>query len=434
MRIIKACKEMGIQTVAVCSQADQHSPHLKFADKSVCIGASHSSQSYLNMQAILQTALQTQCQAIHPGFGFLSENALFSAMCNQYNITFIGPRPTAIKLMGDKSNARQTMKKAGLPIIPGSDKTMSSLKEAQEIAKTIGFPVLLKATAGGGGKGMRICHNLEELEKNFTEASYEAEKAFGNKGLYMEKYLIDGRHIEFQVIADSYGNAVHLGERECSVQRNHQKLLEESPSPVITPEQRDSLGKKIVKAVQYVGYQNAGTMEFFMEQGNLYFMEMNTRIQVEHPVTEMVTQIDIVKEQIRIAANHILSFQQDQIANKGHAIECRINAEDPENNFRPAPGKIVRFQPPKNIGTKNLRLDTFVEEGYTIPSFYDSMIGKLIAWGETRSEAISILKKALEEFVILGVPTTIPLHLKILQNEAFVQGNYNTSLLKKISL
>lgn len=400
VRIIRACKEMGIQTVAVFSQADKNSPHLKLADKSVCIGPSHSSQSYLNKEAILQAALQNHCQAIHPGFGFLSENALFSALCSQYNITFIGPSPNAIKLMGDKSNARQTMKQAGLPIIPGSDQVIPTLEEAQKIANEIGFPVLLKATAGGGGKGMRICQNPDELDKNFIEASCEAEKAFGNKGLYMERYLIDGRHIEFQVISDSYGNAVHLGERECSVQRNHQKLLEESPSCAVTPEQRVDIGSKIAKAVRMVGYQNAGTMEFFMEKGNLYFMEMNTRIQVEHPVTEMVTQTDIVKEQIRIAANHILSWDQSKISFQGHAIECRINAENPDDNFRPSPGQILRFQPPGNIGTKNLRLDTFVEEGYTIPSFYDSMIGKLIAWGENREEAIAILKKALEEFVI----------------------------------
>jgi acetyl-CoA carboxylase biotin carboxylase subunit len=424
LRVIKACKEMGIKTVAVHSEADRTSPHLDQADMAVCIGGSRSAESYLNMEAIIQAAVQHECQALHPGYGFLSENALFSALCAQSKITFIGPPPHAIRLMGDKARARETMKALGLDPIPGSDGTLTDTEQAQQAAARIGYPVLLKASAGGGGKGMRVVEKEGDLEHAFNEASMEAEKAFGNPALYMEKFIARGRHIEFQILADVFGNAVHLGERECSIQRSHQKLVEESPSPVIDEDTRRTYGERVSKAVAAIGYVNAGTVEFLRDQeGNLYFMEMNTRLQVEHPVTEMVTGFDIVKEQISIAANSPLSITQEAVGLKGHAIECRINAEDPGRDFKPDPGEIRTFQPPSS---ESVRIDTHVRQGYTIPPFYDSLICKLIGYGPSREQAIHTTTNALKNFRVEGVRTTIPLHIDILASGDFREGSYTT--------
>ncbi len=429
LRVINACRELGIRSVAVFSEADRNSPHLEQADTTVCIGGSRSAESYLNMEAILQAAIQNDCQALHPGYGFLAENALFSSLCAQSKITFIGPPPHAIRLMGNKARARKTMAGLGLDPIPGSEGTIRSIDHARVTASDIGYPVLLKASAGGGGKGMRIVEEAGDIEHAFNEASLEAEKAFGNPALYMEKYITRGRHIEFQILADSFGNALHLGERECSVQRSHQKLVEESPSPVINEEIRSRLGTKVTRAVAAIGYINAGTVEFLRdEMGNLYFMEMNTRLQVEHPVTEMVTGFDIVKEQIRIAANCPLSIGQEDIALKGNAIEVRINAEDPEQAFKPDPGTITLFEPP---GNDSIRVDTHVRSGYTIPPFYDSMICKLIGHGSNRDRAIETVAEALRGFKIEGVRTTIPLHIDILSNDAFRKGKYSTAFIRE---
>ena len=425
LRVIRACKALGIRSVAVFSEADRHSPHLEHADKAVCIGGPRSAESYLNMEAILQAAIQNECQALHPGYGFLAENALFSALCSQSKITFIGPPPHAIRLMGDKARARETMKGLGLDPIPGSGGTLRSTEEAKDIASEIGYPVILKATAGGGGKGMRIVLKPGSLEHAYHEAALEAEKAFGNPVLYLEKYISRGRHIEFQILADAYGSAVHLGERECSIQRSHQKLIEESPSPVIDAELRGRFGKRVAEAVAATGYINAGTVEFLRdEEGNLYFMEMNTRLQVEHPVTEMVTGFDIVQEQIRIAANCPLGIRQEDVRIQGHAIECRINAEDPEQAFKPDPGQVTIFEPPH---LDSVRVDSHVRAGYTIPPFYDSLIGKLIGHGRDRASAIRTVKEALESFKIEGVKTTIPLHLSILSTPEFRSGDYSTA-------
>jgi acetyl-CoA carboxylase biotin carboxylase subunit len=433
LRIINACKKLGIETAAVYSTADKDSPHLKQADFTVCIGPGPSSQSYLNREAILQAGLNTECQAIHPGFGFLAEDPLFAYMCRQQKLTFIGPSFQSIRLMGNKSRAKQTVKQAGLPTIPGSDGNLKNLAEAAALAKEFGYPVLLKATAGGGGKGIRPCYNEEELKTNFPQAAMEAEKAFGSADLYLEKLILKGRHIEFQVLADSFGNAVHLGERECSIQRKNQKLIEESPSPAVTPEIRRKMGTRAAASMREIGYLNAGTVEFLMDQDkNLYFMEMNTRLQVEHPVTEMITGVDIVAEQIKIAANHMLSFKQEDVKFSGHAIECRINAEDPANNFVPSPGVITAFNLSPNQGPGKIRLDTHAAAGYEIPSFYDSMICKIIAHGEDRASAIRTMVNALKAFEIKGIKTTIPLHLEILNSEIFKKGNYNTHSLTEI--
>ncbi len=427
LRVIRACKELGIRTVAVHSEADAASPHLVYADETVCIGGSRSAESYLNMEAIIQAAVQGDCQALHPGYGFLAENALFSALCAQSKITFIGPPPHAVRLFGDKARARETMKALGLDPIPGTEGTVGSLKAAREAADEIGFPVLLKASAGGGGKGMRIVNDKGDLEDAFNEASLEAEKAFGNPALYMEKYISRGRHIEFQILADVFGNAVHLGERECSIQRSHQKLVEESPSPAVDEETRRAFGEKVSRAVAAIGYVNAGTVEFLRDQdGNLYFMEMNARLQVEHPVTEMVTEFDIVKEQLRIAANCPLSISQNDIKMSGHAIEVRINAEDPERGFKPDPGTITEFDPPC---IDFVRVDTHIETGYTIPPFYDSLICKLIGRGRDRADAIETVKQALQGFNIKGVKTTIPIHIDILSHEVFRKGDYSTAFI-----
>jgi len=430
LRVIRACKEAGIRTVAVCSEADRTSPHLDHADEVVCIGGSRSAESYLNMEAIIQAAVQNDCQALHPGYGFLAENPLFSDLCTQSKVTFIGPPPHAIRLMGDKATARATMTSLGLDPIPGSEGTLKDLDQAREAASEIGCPVLLKASAGGGGKGMRVVEKEADLEHAFNEASLEAEKAFANPALYMEKYITRGRHIEFQILADVFGNAVHLGERECSVQRSHQKLVEESPSPVIDETTRRDLGKKVTEAVVAIGYVNAGTVEFLRDSdGNLYFMEMNTRLQVEHPVTEMVTDFDIVAEQLRIAANCPLSITQEDIKLKGHAIEVRINAEDPNQAFKPDPGKITAFEPPE---LDSVRIDTHIRQGYTIPPFYDSLICKLIGHGKDRNAAIKTVKNALENFKIEGVKTTIPIHIEILSAGDFRKGTYDTGFIPEL--
>ena len=432
LRIIKACKDLGIETVAVYSEADQNSPHLDQANMKICIGPGASSQSYLNREAIIQAAINTECQALHPGFGFLAEDSLFAYMCEQSKVTFIGPTANSIRLMGNKSQAKQTMKQAGLPTIPGSDGNLDDMNDALKLAKEMGYPVLLKATAGGGGKGIRPCKNEKELQSLFPQAKMEAEKAFGDASLYLEKLILNGRHIEFQVLADSYGNVIHLGERECSIQRKNQKLIEESPSPALDAKLRNAMGEQIVESIRRIGYRNAGTIEFLMDENkNLHFMEMNTRLQVEHPVTEMITGFDIVNEQIRIAANHPLSIEQSEIKFSGHAIECRINAEDPENNFLPSPGVITDFKVSGNNGPGKIRLDTHVQKGYEIPPFYDSMICKIIAHGETRKAAIETMKNALKAFEVKGVKTTIPLHLKILNSEDFEKGQYHTNWLSE---
>ncbi len=433
LRVIRACKELGVETVAVYSQADANSPHLEEADIRVCIGPPKSAESYLNMEALIQAAEQNDCCAVHPGYGFLAENALFAEMCEQAKMSFIGPTAGAIRAMGDKATARETMRLAGLPVIPGSRGTLSSVAEGLELAKEIGFPVMIKATAGGGGKGMRRVDAVAQFEQLYGEASLEAEKAFNNPSLYMEKYIVDGRHIEFQVMADAFGNVVYLGERECSAQRRHQKLVEESPSPVMDPETRRDLGEKIRNALRIIGYRNAGTVEFFRDpDGQIYFMEMNARLQVEHPVTEQVTGRDLVVEQIRVAANETLSFEQEEIEMKGHSIECRINAEDPFQDFRPSPGEVTAFAPPTEIPGVRVRVDSHVRPGYRIPIYYDSLIAKLIVWGENRDAAREGMIRALEAFKVDGVKTTIPVHLQIMRNEDFAAGNYDTGFIGRL--
>jgi acetyl-CoA carboxylase biotin carboxylase subunit len=429
-RILRACRELGIESVAVHSTADNDSPHLGLADRQVCLGPPPANASYLNMDAILQAADQTDCQALHPGFGFLAENALFAARVRQQQISWVGPPPLAIARMGDKAEARRVMQAAGLPTIPGTQNVLTDVEEAVKAADDVGYPVLLKATAGGGGKGMRRSSDENELRKAFEEASIEAEKAFGNPGLYLEKVLINARHIEFQILADAYGSAIHLGERECSVQRRHQKLLEEAPSPALDSKQRAKTGKLAAEAALAIGYTSAGTMEFLRDaDGRLYFMEMNTRLQVEHPVTEMITGVDIVKEQIRIAANESLSVRQSDVKLKGHAIEFRINAEDPDQDFKPDPGELGVVELPQG---DDIRVDTHVESGYRIPPFYDSMIAKLIVKGATRAKAIASSKKALADFRVDGVKTTIPVHQRILAEQEFLDGNYGTAWLERL--
>jgi acetyl-CoA carboxylase, biotin carboxylase subunit len=438
-RIIRACREMGIETVAVHSEADSRSPHLELADRRVLIGPAKSSESYLRMESLIQAAEQNDCGAIHPGYGFLAENALFAELCEGAKMTFIGPPASAIRAMGDKATARETMRAAGLPVIPGSRGTLASAAEGLSLAREIGFPVLLKATAGGGGRGMRRVDDAAEFDRLYQEASIEAEKAFANAGLYMEKYIVDGRHIEFQIMGDAYGKVVHLGERECSAQRRHQKLLEESPSPVMTPELREELGEKLCVALARIGYRNAGTVEFFRDaDGHLHFMEMNARLQVEHPVTEMVSGRDLVAEQIRIAANEPLSFGQADVHLNGHAIECRINAEDPYDDFRPNPGTIERFDLPtvdaSDAATDGVRVrvDTHVRAGYRIPPHYDSMIAKLIVHAPSRERAIAGMLRALASFRVDGIKTTIPIHQRILEAPEFVAGAYDTGFVGRL--
>ena len=427
-RIIWTCKEVGIPTVAVHSEADREALHVRFADEAICIGAAASAQSYLNIPAIISAAEITNADAIHPGYGFLAESATFARICDDCNIKFIGPSADVIAMMGDKVEARRTMKAAGVPILPGSPEPIESAEEAIALAKEIGFPVIIKAAAGGGGRGMRIVREESELKTNLETAQAEALAAFKNGSVYIERYIERPRHIEIQVLADEHGNCVHLGERECSIQRRHQKLLEEAPSPVITPEQREAMGAVAVKACKEIGYSSAGTFEFLLdEDGSFYFMEMNTRIQVEHPVTEMVTLADIVRNQIRIASGEDLQYEQNDVQIVGHSIECRINAEDPVK-FTPSPGKITTFNIP---GGPGVRVDTAVYPGYIVPPYYDSMIAKLIVHARTRELAIARMQRALDMMVIEGIKTTIPLHKKIMADEKFRKGDFSTKFMEE---
>ncbi|WP_461200539.1 acetyl-CoA carboxylase biotin carboxylase subunit [Anoxybacillus sp. TBDG-1] len=429
VRIIRACKELGIETVAVFSEADREALHVQLADEAYCIGPKTSKDSYLNFTNIMSVATLTQCDAIHPGYGFLAENADFAELCRECNVTFVGPSPEAITKMGTKDVARETMREAGVPIVPGSQGVIESIDEAIALANEIGYPVIIKATAGGGGKGIRVARNEQELIKGIAITQQEAATAFGNPGVYIEKYIEDFRHVEIQVLADSYGNVIHLGERDCTIQRRLQKLLEETPSPVLDEEMRQKMGEAAVKAAQAVQYTGAGTVEFIYDYRNrqFYFMEMNTRIQVEHPVTEMVTGVDLIKEQIRVASGEKLTLKQEDVTFNGWSIECRINAENPAKNFMPSAGKIQMYLPPGGFG---VRVDSAAYPGYTIPPYYDSMIAKLIVHAPTREEAIARMKRALSEFVIEGVHTTIPFHLKLLEHEKFVEGNFNTKFLE----
>jgi acetyl-CoA carboxylase, biotin carboxylase subunit len=427
VRVIRACQELGISTVAIYSEADKDALHVKLADEAYCVGPTPSKQSYLNIPNIMSVATLTGVDAIHPGYGFLAENSDFAEICEACKITFIGPSVEAIEKMGDKSVARETMKKAGVPIVPGTDGLVEDVDHALQVAEEIGYPVIIKATAGGGGKGIRIARTPEELKNLIQMAKVEAETAFGNPGVYIEKYIEQMRHVEIQIMADSHGNVVYLGERDCTVQRRLQKLLEEAPSPALTPELRKRMGEAAVAAAKAVNYRGAGTIEFIFDRGDFYFMEMNTRIQVEHPVTELVTGFDLIKEQIRVAAGMPLSFTQDDIVLDGWAIECRINAEDPDKNFMPCPGTIREYLPPGGFG---VRVDSAAYPGYTVTPFYDSMIAKCIVWGKTREEAIARMDRALREFVIEGIKTTIPFHLKLLHHPAFVSGDFNTRFLE----
>lgn len=428
LRIIRTCRELGIKTVAVYSQADQEALHVQLADEAYCIGPTSSRESYLNMTNIISVAMITGCEAIHPGYGFMAENADFAEVCASCDIVFIGPSARAIETMGDKARARETMRSANVPIVPGSDGLIENYEEALKLAETIGYPVIIKASAGGGGKGMRIAWGQDELKNAIGMAQQEAETAFGNGGVYLEKYLEEPRHIEIQIMADSHGNVVHLGERDCSIQRRHQKLIEEAPSPAIDPEVRAQMGQAAILAARAVDYVTAGTVEFLLDKhNNFYFMEMNTRIQVEHPVTEYVTGIDLIKEQIMAAAGMPLSISQDDIEINGWSIECRINAEDPERNFMPSPGRISFYLPPGGFG---VRIDSAVYQGYEISPFYDSMIAKVIVHGKTREEAIARMHRALSEFRIEGVKTTIPFHLRLLENRYFISGDFNTKFLE----
>lgn len=427
-RIIWTCKEMGIKTVAVHSEADRDALHVRFADEAICIGPAASAESYLNIPAIISAAEITNVDAIHPGYGFLAESATFAKICEDCNIKFIGPRPDVIAMMGDKVEARRTMTAAGVPILPGSPDPIESTEEARKIALEIGFPLIIKAAAGGGGRGMRIVREESELHGNLELAQTEALNAFKNGSVYIERYIERPRHIEIQVLADEHGNVIHLGERECTIQRRHQKLLEEAPSPVISPELREKMGAVAVKACQEIGYSSAGTFEFLLdEDDSFYFMEMNTRIQVEHPVTEMVTLADIVRNQIRIATGEVVGYTQDEVQIVGHSIECRINAEDPVK-FTPSPGKITAFNIP---GGPGVRVDTAVYPGYVVPPYYDSMIAKLIVHARTRELAIARMQRALEMMVVEGIKTTIPLHRKIMADENFRKGNFSTKFMEE---
>ena len=428
VRIIRACREMGISTVAVYSEADKNALHTQLADEAVCIGGNKSSSSYLNMNNIISAACLTGANAIHPGFGFLSENSKFADMCKECNIKFIGPDAKTIDIMGNKANARKLMIEAGVPVTPGSDGIVENIEKAKELANKFGYPIMIKASAGGGGRGIRIVREERDLEDAYNSAKSEAKVAFGDDRIYIEKVIENARHIEVQILADEYGNAIHLGERDCSLQRRNQKVLEEAPSVALDNETRKAMGDAAIRAVKASNYKNAGTIEFLYGKDNkFYFMEMNTRIQVEHPVTEMITDIDIVKEQIRIAYGKKLKYTQDDVMFNGHSIECRINAEDPYNNFAPSPGKIDYLFLPS--GGNGLRVDSAVYAGYTIPSFYDSMIAKVITKGRTREEAIQKMKRALNEFVIEGIKTNIDFHMELLENEDYLNGNFDTSFI-----
>ena len=430
LRIIRACKELGIRTVAVYSQADINSLHVRFADEAICIGAAPSSSSYLNIPSVISAAEIADVEAIHPGYGFLAEDAHFAEICESCKIKFIGPTPENMRLMGDKMAAKDTARKAGVPIVPGSKAIIKSKEEALKIAKEIKYPVIIKAAAGGGGKGMRICHNDVRLISALLTAQREAEAAFGSSDVYIEKYVEKPRHVEIQILGDQHGHIVHLGERDCTIQRRHQKLIEESPSPILDSKLRKKISEAAIKCAKAINYVNAGTIEFLVDvSGNFYFMEMNTRIQVEHPVTEAVTGLDLVKEQIRIAAGEKLSYKQEDIKFTGCAIECRINAEDPDKDFMPSPGKIAMLDLP---GGRGVRLDTHAYQGYEIPPYYDSMIAKLIVHGKDRTEAITIMRRALDEFIVEPIKTTIPFHKKVMNNPLFIRGKYSTDFIEKL--
>ena len=429
LRILHSCEELGITTVAVHSTIDRQALHVQLADESVCIGPPPSSKSYLNIPNIISAALTRNATAIHPGYGFLAENARFAEICADHQITFIGPSPEAMRAMGDKSTAKKTMQKAGVPTVPGSPGLIESEQDALRIAAEIGYPVIIKATAGGGGRGMRLVREESEFVRMFQAAQGEAEAAFGNGGVYLEKFIERPRHIEFQILADNYGHVIHLGERDCSIQRRHQKLLEEAPSPFLSPKLRQKMGDAAIKAAKSINYTGAGTVESLVDaSGNFYFMEMNTRIQVEHPVTEMITGLDLITEQIRIAQGEKLSLTQSQVNLSGHAIECRINAEDPDQNFRPHPGKISGYLPP---GGPGVRVDSHVYTDYEIPPYYDSLIGKLIVWAPNREMAIKRMKRALKECAITGIPTTIDFHRRILETPAFLAGDVYTNFIEE---
>ncbi|MBD8015676.1 MULTISPECIES: acetyl-CoA carboxylase biotin carboxylase subunit [Planococcus] len=430
VRIIRACKEMDIKTVAVYSEADKEALHVELADEAYCIGPKLSKDSYLDFSNIMSVAKLTNCDGIHPGYGFLAENASFAELCEACDIMFIGPTADAISRMGTKDVARETMRKAGVPVVPGSTGIVASEEDGLRIADEIGFPVIIKATAGGGGKGIRVARTREDFITGLNMTQKEAAAAFGNPGVYIEKFIEDFRHIEIQVLADSHGNAIHLGERDCSIQRRMQKLVEEAPSPALSPELREEMGDAAVKAALAVNYRGAGTVEFIFDAVNqkFYFMEMNTRIQVEHPVTEMITGIDLIQQQLRVASGETLAYKQEDVTFKGWSIECRINAENPAKNFMPSAGKIDMYLPPGGLG---VRIDSAMYSGYTIPPYYDSMVAKLITFADTREEAVAKMKRALDEFVIEGVFTTIPFHLKLMDHEVFKSGDFNTKFLEK---
>ena len=429
VRIIRACKEMNIKTVAVYSEADKDALHTKLADEAICIGPANSKQSYLNIKNIIEAANITKADSIHPGFGFLSENAQFAKICEESNIKFIGPKSEVINLLGNKSNSKELMKKEGVPVIPGSEGSIKNLKEAILICEKIGYPILLEASAGGGGKGIRVVNSFEELETSYNIVKQEAKNAFNDDEIYIEKYIKNPRHVEIQILADEHGNVVHLGERDCSIQRNHQKIIEETPSTIVDEKLRNKMGNAAIKAVKAANYTSCGTVEFLVDDDKkFYFMELNTRIQVEHPITEMRTGIDLVKEQIKIAAGESLKFKQKEIEFKGHAIECRINAENPSKNFMPSPGKINEINLP---GGNGVRIDTAIYDGYVIPPNYDSMIAKIITYGTNRNEAISKMKRSLEELVIDGIDTNRDFLFDIIKNQNFIRGNFDTSFIEK---
>jgi acetyl-CoA carboxylase biotin carboxylase subunit len=430
LRIIRACKELGIRTVAVYSEADINSLHVRFADEAICIGSASSSSSYLNIPSIISAAEITDVEAIHPGYGFLAEDAHFAEICESCKIKFIGPTPENMRLMGDKMAAKETARRAGVPVVPGSKNVVKTKEDALRVAKETKYPVIIKPAAGGGGKGMRVCHNDVRLISAMLTAQREAEAAFGNPDVYIERYVDKPRHVEIQVLGDSHGHIIHLGERDCTIQRRHQKLIEESPSPILDSKLRKKIIEAAIKCAKAIDYVNAGTIEFLVDySGNFYFMEMNTRIQVEHPVTEAVTGIDLVKEQIRIASGEKLHHKQEDIRFNGCAIECRINAEDPDNDFMPSPGKITMLDLP---GGRGVRIDTHVYQGYSIPPYYDSLIAKLIVHGKDRSEAITICRRALDEFIVDPIKTTIPFHKKVMSNPLFIKGKYSTDFIDRL--
>jgi len=432
LRIIRACKELGVATVAIHSEADANSFHVRFADEDVCVGPASCERSYLNIPGIISAAEVTDADAIHPGYGFLAENAHFAEICESCDIKFIGPSPQMIREMGDKAHARKLMADAGIPVVPGSDGLVKDIRMAKEAAREVGYPVLLKAAAGGGGRGMRLVRREEDLESAFHMARAEAKAAFGNPDLYLEHFVENARHVEFQIIGDQYGNVIHLGERDCSIQRRHQKLIEESPCPAVDKSLREKMGETAVRGVKEVGYHSVGTVEFLLdEKGSFYFMEMNTRIQVEHPVTEAVTGVDLIKEQIKVSAGERLSLTQEEIRLSGHALECRINAEDPDQDFSPSPGMVTGLHLP---GGPGVRVDTHLYAPYSIPPFYDSLLAKLITWGRTREEAVARMERALGELIIEGIKTTIPFHQRVMRDPCFRQGGMNTDYVERLNL